>query len=102
MTEIQLTMDGRTVQRFEYRRCGVCGAALVVPTPPGWFFDLIKEGPEEGPVRAFIQPHQEGCKAQLVVPLPGISLRLTADQASIEAVDLVPSEQGFGNNRTGG
>lgn len=59
-----------------YRPCPSCSAPIVSPFPDTWTFDLIKEGPREGPVESFGTPHRPECDAPEPDPQPGISVRV--------------------------
>lgn len=60
-----------------YRPCGTCRAPTVVPFPPAWSLDLIKEGPVTGPIATFMTPHRDDCDAPTPVPSPGFAIRVS-------------------------
>lgn len=82
MPAVALNID-RHPHAYQYRRCAGCEVALVMPTPPGWFFDLVKEGEVYGPTTAFVTPHSGGCVVVLVQPVPGIAVRLPGPAVSV-------------------
>ncbi|MFI5938033.1 hypothetical protein [Actinoplanes sp. NPDC051494] len=46
------------------------------PFPATWFLDLVKEGPPQGSVGAFVTPHRPDCTLPVPEPIPGIATRI--------------------------
>ncbi len=61
-------------------QCRVC-FAFVTNMPRGVWgsVDMIKVGPQTGPVETYLTPHTLTCDAPLAQPQPGMSIRVPAD-----------------------
>lgn len=80
-----IPVDGPT---GTYRPCHTCQAPIVSPFPDTWELELIKEGPQAGPVRTFYTPHRPGCGAPYADPDPGIAVRLRGTY--VKALTFLP------------
>lgn len=60
-----------------YRPCRTCAAPATDPFPDDWSLELIKEGPEGGPVDSYITPHRHLCGAPDADPRPGLAVRVS-------------------------
>lgn len=60
-----------------YRPCRVCAAPAMEPFPDEWTIELIKEGPEGGPVDSYVTPHRSLCDAPAADPRPGLAVRVS-------------------------
>lgn len=72
------------------RQCRECAAPAIDPFPPDWHIDLIKEGPETGPVRTFYTPHRADCGMGVPDPRPGIAVRVSGRYVAALAVQPPP------------
>lgn len=59
-----------------YRPCPGCEAPIVAPFPASWHFDMVKEGPQTGPVTTYFTPHDDQCEQPIEQPEPGASVRI--------------------------
>lgn len=81
--------------RGTYRPCLTCRAPIVVPFPPTWELEMIKEGPPSGSVKSFITVHRDDCTAPYADPQPGIAVRVpgtTVASLSFNLPGAVPDD----------
>lgn len=71
-----------------YRPCTVCSAAIVMPFPPFWDLEMVKEGPPGGPVKTYLIPHSTGCTAPVSEPKPGVAVVVKGEYVKNLAVGL--------------
>lgn len=89
MTVLVLEHNG-CAQRYQLRQCEACNAPLVSPFPDDMTVDLVKEGPECGPVASFVTPHMPDCWAPLAGPEPGHAIRVPGSMLSMDVSVPLP------------